>query len=297
MLPGSPIRWALVVAAGICLAPTTHAAEPEVIDLWPGAVPGEKGDIPAEKSTPTKDGKGIASLTNVSRPTLTIYRPARDHNNGMAVVVCPGGGYTNLAWDHEGHQVGTWLSSIGATAVVLKYRVPRRPNWPRDQPPPQALQDAQRALSYVRSKAADWGVDSDRIGILGFSAGGHLGAWASTNFDKRSYETIDEVDRVSCRPDFAVLIYPGGVVKQGEMAPEITITKNTPPLFLVHATDDRSENSVHLYLAMKKLNLPAELHIYSTGGHGFGMRPSDKPYGSWTKRCEEWMKVNGFLKP
>src|SRR5262249_40691305 len=153
-------------------------------------------------------------ITNVSKPTLSIHRPEKDRNSGVAIVVCPGGGYNMLAWDHEGEQVASWLNSIGVTAAVLKYRVPRRPGSPTDQPPVQAVMDAQRSVSLVRQHAEEWGLDAKRIGILGFSAGGHLGAWASTNADKRAYDSIDAADKVSCRPDFAVLVYPGGVVKR-----------------------------------------------------------------------------------
>jgi acetyl esterase/lipase len=185
------------------------------------------------------------------------------------------------------------------TAAVLKYRVPRREGTPRNVPPPQALMDAQRALSIVRSKASDWGVEPKKIGVLGFSAGGHLGAWVSTNFDKRAYEPVDESDKAGIRPDFAVLIYPGGVIKRGsdQLSPEIRVTSETPPTFLVHATNDSSENSALLYLALKRAGVPAELHIYSTGGHGFGMRPASQPYAAWPRRCEEWLKTQGVLKP
>ena len=160
----------------------------------------------------------------------------------MAVLVFPGGGYNNLAWDHEGEQVARWLNSIGVTAAVLKYRVPRREGTPKDTPPVQALMDAQRAISLVRSKAAEWGIDAKRIGVLGFSAGGHLAAWSATNFDKRAYDKIDATDDASCRPDFAVMIYPGGVIKRGasELSPEIRVTAQTPPCFFVHAGDDRA---------------------------------------------------------
>ena len=151
------------------------APKPTVLDVWPGPAPGEAGTVGEEKET-RKDGK-VTSLTNVSKPTLSVYRPAADKNAGVAVLVFPGGGYTNLAWDHEGEQVARWLNSIGVTAAVLKYRVPRREGTPRGEPPKQALMDAQRALGIVRSKAADWGVDPKRVGVLGFSAGGHLGAW------------------------------------------------------------------------------------------------------------------------
>jgi acetyl esterase/lipase len=160
--------------------------------------------------------------------------------------------------------------------------------------------DAQRAISLVRGKAKDLGIDPKRIGMLGFSAGGHLTAWTSTNFDKRSYEPIDEIDKVSCRPDFAVLVYPGGVVskEKGDLSPEIRVTSETPPSFFAHAGDDKvsPENSVQMYLALKKAGVAAELHIYASGGHGFGLRPSKNPCATWPARCAEWMKSQGFLK-
>jgi acetyl esterase/lipase len=185
------------------------------------------------------------------------------------------------------------------TAAVLKYRVPRREGTPKGQPPVQALMDAQRALSLVRSKHDEWNLDAHKVGILGFSAGGHLGAWAATNPDQRSYETVDDADHASCRPDFAVLIYPGGVIRRGsdELTKEIRVAKDTPPMFLVHAHNDAADNSVHLYLALRKAGVPTEMHIYSSGGHGFGLRPTGKPSATWPARCEEWMRDQGILKP
>lgn len=284
-------------AAPLTTTRADDAPKPTVLDVWPGPAPGENGATVGEEKE-TRKGDKVTSLTNVSKPTLSVYRPAADKNTGVAILVFPGGGYTNLAWDHEGEQVAQWLNSIGVTAAVLKYRVPRRPGTPRNEPPQQALMDAQRAISLVRSKAADWGIDPKRIGVLGFSAGGHLGAWVSTNADKRAYEPVDESDKVSIRPDFAILIYAGGVVKRGsdQLAPEIRVNSETPPTFLVHATNDSAENSALLYLALKRAGVPAELHIFSTGGHGFGMRPGTQPYAAWPRRCEEWLKTQGILK-
>ncbi len=278
---------------------TADEPSSKTLELWPGKPPGENGTIGDEVAKTKGDPPVITSLTNITKPTITLFRPERDKNTGVAIVVCPGGGYNNLAWDHEGEQVGRWLKSIGVTAAVLKYRVPRRPDTPKGQPPIQALMDAQRALGMVRNNATDWGVDSKRIGILGFSAGGHLGAWASTNYDKRSYEAIDAADKVDCRPDFAVLIYPGGVVPRGteQLAPEIKVTSQTPPTFLVCATDDGlSENTVFLYLALKRAGVPVECHLYTKGGHGFGMRPSNNPSSTWPQRCEEWLRASQILK-
>jgi len=193
--------------ATLGLAPGLHAGpEPFTLDVWPGKAPGETGAIGEEKVLADKPGQRTVRVTNVSRPTLTVFRPDKAKDTGAAVLVAPGGGYSILAWDLEGEEVDAWFNSLGVTGIVLKYRVPKRPDQPRHVPP---LQDAQRAMSLVRSKAGEWGIDPKRIGMLGFSAGGHLTAAAATNFDKRAYEFLDDVDKVSCRPDFAVMIYPG----------------------------------------------------------------------------------------
>jgi acetyl esterase/lipase len=299
------MRFAVTCAACLiatCLRPAAAADKPLVLDLWPGPVPGETGQIGEEKLLDQKPNeKPVKRLTDISKPTITVLRPAKEKDTGTAVLIAPGGGYNILAWDLEGEEVADWLNSIGVTGVVLKYRVPRRPDQPKDKPPVGALQDAQRALSLVRAKSKEWGIDPQRIGMLGFSAGGHLTAWASTNFDKRAYEVVDETDKVSCRPDFAVLLYPGGVVtrdKKDELSPEIRVTSQTPPAFLAHAGDDRvpAENSVQYYLALRKVAVPAELHVYASGGHGFGLRPSEKPCSTWPQRCAEWMRDQGLLK-
>jgi gluconolactonase len=278
-----------------------RSADPgPALAVWPKGAPGEKGNIGDEKHTTAKGRDAVVSITNVSTPTLTVYRPAKDKNTGAAVVVAPGGGYTNLAWEHEGTMVGEWLQSIGVTGVVLKYRVPRRADQPKDAPPIGALQDAQRAISITRSSAKEWGIDPNRIGMLGFSAGGHLTAWAATNSDRRAYDAIDDTDKASCRPDFAVLIYPGGLVDRAnreQLAPEIRVSKDTPPCFFALAYNDNGplDGSLKLIAALKKAGVPAELHVYSAGGHGFGMRAAEKPHATWPKRCEEWMRTEGFL--
>lgn len=274
---------------------------PLVLDLWPGKAPGETADIGAEVTKSARPDGPVTSITNVSRPTIAVHRPPREKDTGVAIIVAPGGGYNNLAFGHEGNDVASWLNSIGVTGIVLKYRVPRRPDQPRDKPPLGALQDAQRALGMTRARAGEWGIDPKRLGLLGFSAGGHLTAWAATNFDKRAYDPIDEADKESCRPDFAVMIYPGGVVqrdKPGELSPEIRVSSKTPPCFFAHAYDDRvsPENSVRMFLALKQAGVPADLHVYATGGHGFGLRPSPNPCATWPQRCEEWLRSQGVLK-
>jgi acetyl esterase/lipase len=292
-------RPVLALAAALAAAVPAFADLP-TLDLWPGVAPGEKGNVPPEQVQPQKPGENppVQRITNVSKPTVTVYKPAKDRDTGAAIVVAPGGGYNILAYEHEGTQVAEWLSSVGVTAVLLKYRVPRRPDQPKDAPPIGALQDAQRAIGLTRSKAKEWGLDPTKIGMLGFSAGGHLTAWAATNYEKRAYEPVDDADRVSCRPDFAVLIYPGGLLERGSKAqlrPEIAVTKDTPPCFLAVAYNDEGSlpSTLAMLAALKAAKVPAELHVYATGGHGFGMRKSDQPYATWPKRVEDWLRATG----
>jgi acetyl esterase/lipase len=288
-----------LILAGVMSAQARAADKPLVFDVWPGPAPGDKGNVGEEKTT--KMDRGVTIVTNVARPTLTVFRPAKDKDTGAAVVIAPGGAYRGLAWDLEGEEVAAWLNSIGVTGIVLKYRVPRREGTPNDAAPPQAQMDAQRALSLVRSKAKEWGIDPKRIGMLGFSAGGHLTAWTSTNFDKRAYEPTDAIDKESCRPDFTVLIYPAYLMSKAKdgLQPDIRVSKETPPTFFVYAEDDPvgPENALLMYLALKKERVSAEIHVYSKGGHGFGLRKSDKPCSTWPERCAEWVKAQGLLKP
>ncbi len=297
------------LSTAICILATLSAAsalaaEPSAqLNLWPGAAPGEKGDIGPEQfqppKSPDKEPVPVQRLTNVTQPTLSLYRPDPAKANGTAVVICPGGGYNILALNKEGTEVAEWLNSLGMTGVVLKYRVPRRAGLPKHLAP---LQDAQRAVSLVRSHAREWGIHPDRIGILGFSAGGHLSAATATNFDQRSYSAVDSVDQISCRPDFAVLVYPAYLLEGDKqpgpgLAPEIRPSKQTPPIFFAHASDDGhvAENSIALYMALHKLKVPVELHVYVRGGHGFGLRPSDHPSSSWPQHCQRWLQSLGLL--
>ena len=307
----SPLSTAwtrLSVFVGLLLVcPVNAAEEPLVLPVWPGAVPGDHGAIGPERvrepsEAPTEDAKWI---TGVTKPTITLFRPPKDKNTGTAILICPGGGYWNLAWDLEGEEVAAWFNTVGVTGLELKYRVPRRPGQPERLPAPGPLLDAQRAVSLVRSRAADWGIE--RIGILGFSAGGHLAVATATHFDQRAYEPVDEIDKTSCRPNFAVVVYPGYLIEQRPagveinkdvLAPYIRIPKETPPVFLVHASDDTmagAENSVVLYLALKRANVATELHVYAHGGHGFGVRKSSLPCATWTDRCVAWLQNQGML--
>ena len=297
-------------------AETRAASEP--IALWPGTAPGEKGDLGAETDQPQKPD-GVTRITNVTKPTITLFPAPADKATGTAVIVCPGGGYSILAWNKEGTEICDWLNSIGVTGVLLKYRVPKRVGLEKHAP---MLQDAQRALGLVRHRAKEFGINPERLGIMGFSAGGHLSAAASNNCTERTYPPIDDADRVSCRPDFALLIYPAylsvkneadkvalqdsapirltypAVKTEGEkLAPELPVTKDTPPTFLVMTEDDgvRVECALFYYLALKNAKVPAEMHLYPTGGHGYGLRPSEHAVSTWPARAAEWMKVRGLL--
>jgi acetyl esterase/lipase len=272
-----------------------NAAEP--ILLWPKGAPDEKGGVGEEQSVTSQETPPVTRIANVTKPTLTVFQPPRDKRNGTAVIVCPGGGYGKLAWNKEGTEVCEWLNSIGVTAFALKYRVPKRAGDDTHRLP---LQDAQRALSLVRHRAAEWGIDPQRIGIMGFSAGGHLSAATSTNHDKRAYDPADDADRVSCRPDFALLIYPAYLVAKGsqQVAPDLPVTSKTPPTFLAQTEDDdvRVECSLFYYLALKNAKVPAEMHLYPNGGHGYGLRPSDKLISTWPKRAADWLRSLGLLE-
>ncbi|HEY2014527.1 MAG TPA: alpha/beta hydrolase [Bryobacteraceae bacterium] len=288
-----------VVLLSIAVAAVSFAAD-SAVPLWPKGAPGEKPGMPEEKDTtkPTDGlvaGRKVIRLGNVSTPTLTVYRPAK--TNGAAVLVFPGGGYSILAMDLEGTEICEWLNSIGVTAILVKYRVPAREGQPRWAAP---LQDAQRAVGMVRQRAAQLGIDSKRVGVLGFSAGGHLAAAVSTNFDHRTYEAVDAADALPCRPDFTLLIYPAylTVKEEGDkVSPELKITKETPPTFLVQAEDDgvRVETSLFYYAALRNARVPAEMHLYPVGGHGYGLRPAGKLVTTWPKRAEEWMRSLGVL--
>jgi acetyl esterase/lipase len=271
------------------------------LPLWPGAAPGAPANPPAEVDTTTaKDnliaGRPLVRLGNVSRPTLTVYAP-KANNTGAAIVVFPGGGYHILAIDLEGTEVCDWLNSSGITCILVKYRVPDTGPYPKS---PSALQDAQRALGMVRQHAVEWHIDPNRIGVLGFSAGAHLAAALSTHFDKRLYDSIDAADQLSCRPDFAVIVYPGYLAladKNFAANSDINPTANTPPSFIVQAEDDpvHVENSTVYFLQLKNAKVPAELHLYAQGGHGYGLRRTDLPVTTWPQTVEVWLHTIKML--
>lgn len=281
---------------------STRAAEPIVVDLWPGKPPGETKELPPEADKTKLDdkliaGRRIIKLGNVSIPQIAVYRPASKKDTGAAVVICPGGGHHILAYDLEGTEVAEWLNSIGVTGIVLKYRVPFRDP---DQRWRAAVQDAQRAMSLVRSRADDWGIDTGRIGICGFSAGGETAGLTSLLTD-RQYENVDASDAQPFRPDFNILVYPGGFAAKdgGSLRDHISVPQNAPPMFFVHAFDDRVtvQHSLLLASAVKGAGGSAELHIFATGGHGYGLRPTSEAVTRWPVRAGEWMRESGFLTP
>ena len=297
--------WLVVVVTAL----SARAGEPLVVDLWPGKAPGDVG-IDGRQETSRIHPSPIVGptrlITNVTRPTLTIYRPAADKNTGTAMVICPGGGYWDLFWELEGEEVAAWLNAQGMTGIILKYRCPRRPGDVKGEPPLGPQLDAQRAVRLVRSRAAEWGIDPKRIGMVGFSAGGHLALATATGFAKRLYEPIDAIDEVSCRPDFAILCYPGYLKAKDRdgIRADLRIPADTPPIFLAHASDDGehhggsdAENSAFMYLALKRAGIPAELHVFATGDHDFGVRQNEKLPSSWTRLCVNWLRSQGLLKP
>jgi acetyl esterase/lipase len=298
---------AMILASCTAAPPAPPAAAPPIcVDLWPGKVPGDVG-IKGEETSRIHPSPLVGPtklITNVSKPTLTIYPPPPDRNTGTAMLICPGGGYWDLYWELEGEEVAAWLNSQGMTGIILKYRVPRRPGDVRGEPAPGPLLDSQRAVSLVRSRAKEWGIHPDRIGMVGFSAGGHLAFATATNFEKRMYEPIDAADQVSCRPDFAVMCYPGYLKAKDkdEISPGLHIPARTPPILLAHASDDSEkvggsipENSAVMYLALKRAGIPAELHIYASGNHDFGVRQNEKLPSSWTRLCLNWLRSFGLL--
>ena len=273
------------------------------VPIWPGAVPDARPVTgPETFATNTKDlvaGHPWVYVSNVSRPTITVYSP-KGKNTGAAVVVFPGGGYRILAIDLEGTEICDWLTSRGITAVLLKYRVPTERVGPYLESP-LALQDAQRAVGLVRFHAAEWHIDPHKIGVIGFSAGGHMVAAVSTHFDERLYPGVDAADKESCRPDFAVALYPGHLWiadKNFELNPNVPVTRQTPPTFLLQAEDDPVDNvnnSLVYFAALKRAGVPVEMHLYAQGGHAFGLRRTKFPITEWPQMVETWLGTIGII--
>jgi acetyl esterase/lipase len=305
-------RWALAVCLLLASegigAETAGGWAPAAghtqVSLWPGAVPDIK-PMPGPEtlgSKTGKDGRSWSWVRNVSAPTMTVYSPPAGKNTGAAVVVFPGGGFEILAMDLEGTDICDWLTADGITCVLLKYRVPSAPyDWHCDcRPdnllvPKQALEDAQRTIGLVRLHAAEWGIDPGKVGVLGFSAGGFLVAEISTHFERRLYKPVDEADRESARPDFAIAIYPGHIASEdGKMRlnKNVPVSRNTPPTFLLQAEDDKVDGvqqSLVYYIALEKAGVPVEMHLYAQGGHAFGLRPTSLPISAWPKLVETWL--------
>ncbi|SRR5579871_1912762 len=279
------------------------------IPIWPGKVPDAQPVAGAEvfndgKSGSLIAGKPVASIGKVSKPTMTVYSPS-EKNTGAAVVVFPGGGYWILAIDLEGTEVCDWLTSKGITCVLLKYRVPGYRLFPQSgayPKSPMALEDAQRTMGLVRLHAAEWGIDPHKIGVLGFSAGGHLVAAISTHFKKRLYPAVDAADKESCRPDFGVALYPGHMLEHTsrdfQLNPYIPVTSQTPPTFLLQAEDDPVDtvkNSLVYFATLKKAGVPVEMHLYAHGGHAFGLRRTNFPITGWPELVERWLGTIGMM--
>jgi acetyl esterase/lipase len=261
--------------------PSATEETPPSPSVWPsGKMPG-KGAAEPEKEQPSK-GDGVVRLTNVSEPTLTVYRAPASHHPAPAVIICPGGGYGILAINKEGSEIAAWLNTLGITGIVLKYRVPNN----RDG----ALQDIQRTVRLVRAHQKEWNIDTAKVGVMGFSAGGHLSARLSTNYETAAYPAIDATDKLSSRPDFVVLVYPAYLNKEDHLAPELPISSKTPPTLIIHSEDDKSfvPGSRIYVAALQEKHVPHEFQLFVTGGHGYGLR-CEKEARAWPQRCQEWL--------
>ena len=283
-----------LILFGIMLIQATTAQQ-KVIKLFPQGAPGEKTQLVESGST---DGRKVANktalrLSNVSTPDIKIYTPPQGKATKAAMIVCPGGGYNILSYDMEGSEICEWLNGLGITAVLLKYRVPRREGQEKHVVP---LQDVQRALRYIRTHAATMNLDPQKIGVMGFSAGAHLSVMASTAYDSPTYAPIDEIDNVSCKPNFCLLVYPAYLsAKDFQLAPEVKVTPQTPPTMIVQTQDDKNyiDSSIFYYYALKQNKVPVTMHLYSKGGHGYGLRNTGAPVNEWPRRAETWLKALG----
>jgi acetyl esterase/lipase len=277
------MKKCLVILFVISSTMNLFAQNKNIVFLWPGKVPGEK----KEKQEPVIDktrNDNVLRFSEVTNPAMEIFLPGPALKNGAAVIVCPGGAYRILAYDKEGTEIAEWLNKLGFTAFVLQYRVPDKKEG--------ALQDAQRALRIVRSRASEWDVSAEKIGIMGFSAGGSLSARASTLFDARTYSPVDKSDSLSCRPAFTMLIYPA-YLDQGpnfSLTPELRLSNEVPPIFIFQTADDPYGNSALVMAgALRNAKLPVELHILPSGGHGYGLRPGNRAPETWPLLAEKWL--------
>lgn len=270
------------------------------IRLFPNGAPGENAVLPEESVDETGNkvgGETVQRMSNVREPMITIYHPVQELACGTAMIVCPGGGYNILAYDLEGTEICDWLNDLGITAILLKYRVPRREGREKWEAP---LQDAQRAISYVRSNYEKLNIHPDRVGIMGFSAGAHLSVMASNSYQEQTYQPVDDFDRVSLRPDFCLLVYPAYLDGKsfGTLAPELKVTAHTPPTMLVQTQDDKSyiNSSLFYYYALKEAGVPVVMHLYSQGGHGYGLRDTQASVNEWPERAEYWLRSIGVIE-
>lgn len=284
------------VLLSLCFACST-ALGGEPVDVWPMLAPGETTRNVGER-LPAREGENppITRVVDVTRPTMTVHRPEKP--NGSAVVILPGGGFSRVVPDLEGTEAADWLNRHGVTAFVLSYRTtadPKLPGWKKP------LQDAQRALALIRSQADRWGIQKDRLGLFGFSAGGQVASRLLTDHGKKSYDRLDEVDDISHRPDFAILIYPWNMydTKRDGLVEGIEVNQDCPPTYIVHTDDDRSSSlgAVLFYAGLKKHGIPAELHVYGNGGHGYGLRPvKGSEISTWPNHAAHWLGTRGLLK-
>jgi acetyl esterase/lipase len=281
MINGRVLAFLAVAAVGI-------AGEPQEVFLWPNGAPGSEGKTGGETFVERNDG--VRRVAGIHRPSITAHLPTAEKATGAAVVILPGGGHQYLSIDNEGHLVAKWLAERGIAGLVVKYRLAREPG-STYKVEVEALRDTQRAIRVARARAREWNLDPERIGVMGFSAGGQLAALASARFDAGEAGAADAVDRLSSRPSFQALIYPGGV------GADMAIPKDAPPAFLCAAFDDRgpARTSVDLFEKLRDAGVTTELHLYSTGGHGFGMRERPLPITSWTARFHDWMRATGLL--
>ena len=294
----SPNSFRFQILVSVCLAfifvlPVAAREPDRVIDVWNDVAPGETTRSVGE-TLPKRDNENppATRITRITRPQMSVFEPDAEKKTGVAVVIFPGGAFNYVVADKEGSEAADWLNQHGVTAFVLHYRTKDDSGKPLWQRP---MQDGQRAISLIRTHADEWKIDPNRIGVLGFSAGGQAAALVATRFDERSYESSDTADKASCRPDFAMLVYPWQLVdeKTHVLMDEIQITAKTPPAFLVHAHDDHASSlsSLFFYAALKKNGVPAELHIYQNGGHGYGLRPvAGSAVHTWPERAADWMR-------